>query len=207
MDILGVNLTRTSTGTDLYDGAAVLLRDGVPVAAIAEERLTRTKHCGSVRLASRYCLDAADTDIHSVGRVAVSICCDVPPPAGWAAAELRKQGLDVRDEQVVAVPSHHLSHAASVFLASPFQEAITVVADNEGNILPPQTRPEYWLNRLERTTVWHCRSGAGTEFRRIASHGDGPDEISLGVSPMKALVDAGFRAVRPEPLARLPGQK
>ncbi|WP_051970792.1 carbamoyltransferase family protein [Kitasatospora azatica] len=182
MDILGVNLTRTSTGTDLYDGAAVLLRDGVPMVAIAEERLTRAKHCGSVRLASQYCLDAAGTDIRSVDYVAVSICCEVPPPADWAAHSLRLQGLDVRDDQVVVVPSHHLSHAASAFLASPFQQAITVVADNEGNILGPRTRQEYWLNSLERTTVWACTSGIGTEIRRIASHGDQPDEISLGAA-------------------------
>ncbi|MGE7433982.1 carbamoyltransferase family protein [Kitasatospora sp. NPDC001175] len=180
MDILGVNLTRTSTGVDLYDGAAVLLRSGVPVAAIAEERLTRAKHCGSVRLASRYCLDAAGTDIRSVDQVAVSICCDVPPSADWAAQELRNQGLDVRDDQIVVVPSHHLSHAASAFLASPFQHAITVVADNEGNILSPRTRQNYWLNRLERTSVWLCRGGPDNRFQQIASHGDGPNEISLG---------------------------
>ncbi|MEY9967542.1 carbamoyltransferase [Streptacidiphilus sp. MAP12-16] len=184
MYTLGLNLTRTATGIYLHDGAAALLLNGVPIAAVAEERLTRRKHCGGVANAARYCLSAAGIDLAEVDAVAVSICCEVSPSPRWAAQALRRQGLAVRDDQVVVVPSHHLSHAASAFLASPFPEAITVVADNEGNILGPRRRRDYWLNALERTTVWACRDDGESppELKRIASHGDSPDVLSLGAA-------------------------
>lgn len=184
MYVLGLNLTRTATGIDLYDGAAALLRDGVPVAAVAEERLTRRKHCGGVALAVRYCLEEAAISLEEVAALAVSICCEVVPSPRWAAQALRRQGLPVRDGQIVVIPSHHLAHAASAFLASPFDEAVTVVADNEGNILGPRRQRDYWRNALERTTVWACRDDGAQPLAlsRIASHGDGPDELSLGAA-------------------------
>lgn len=41
----------------------------------------------------------------------------------------------VDDSKVLICPSHHLSHALSSFMTSPFDKAIVVVIDNEGNIL------------------------------------------------------------------------
>ncbi|WP_052442840.1 carbamoyltransferase family protein [Streptacidiphilus neutrinimicus] len=178
--VLGVNLTRTSTGIGLDDGAAALLRDGVPVAAIAEERLTRRKHSGGVRQAVGYCLVETGIGIDAVDAVAVSICCELTPSPRWAASALRREGVQVRDDQVVVVPSHHLSHAASAFLPSPFREAVTVVADNEGNILGPRLHSDYWRNALERTTVWDCRDDGRLRLEPVGRHGDGPDELSLG---------------------------
>jgi carbamoyltransferase len=180
--VLGVNLTTTGDGVPLFDGAAALLHEGRPVAAIAEERLTRRKHCGGVVNAVAYCLDAAGITLDDVETVAVSICCDVPPTPEAAAASLRVDGVRVRDEQVVVCPSHHLSHAASAFLASCFDEAVTVVADNEGVILGRRVHKDYWLNALERTTVWRCASRPSPSLAPIASYHDGPGELGLGAA-------------------------
>lgn len=182
MDILGLNLTTTSVGLKLDDGACVLLREGQPVAAVAEQRIVGRKHAGGITGAARYCLSEGGISIREVDHVVVSICCDVPPNVAEAVAQLHSQGLLVHPDQLLVCPSHHLSHAASAFLCSPFDEAITIVADNEGNILGRRRYPEYWQHSLERTTVWRCGTGGGQELKLWRSYGDRAGELHLGAA-------------------------
>ncbi len=64
MDILGLSFD--------IDAAATLVRDGVPVAAAAQERFSRVKHDRDFpHEASRFCLCAGDTRIEEVDRVAL----------------------------------------------------------------------------------------------------------------------------------------
>ena len=64
MDILGLSFD--------IDAAATLVRDGVPIAAAAEERFTRVKHDRDFPdQASRFCLEAGGTRIEEVDRVAL----------------------------------------------------------------------------------------------------------------------------------------
>lgn len=179
--IIGLNLTTTSMGVRLDDGAAALVIDGVQVVAIAEERLTRNKHCGGVARSVRYCLSTAGITLADVDWIVVSVCCDVPPSPEATSALLAREGLEVAPDRILVCPSHHLSHAASSFLASPFEEALVIVADSEGTILGQRSHPDYWRNRLERTTVWLCRSWDGHHtFERLMSHGDQAGEGSIG---------------------------
>ena len=63
MFILGINAYD-------HDVAACLLRDGVPVAAIAKERITRVKHdAGFYAEVVDYCLDAAGIALDQVDLV------------------------------------------------------------------------------------------------------------------------------------------
>ncbi|MGP4014654.1 carbamoyltransferase family protein [Saccharopolyspora sp. 5N708] len=184
MKILGLNLTRTSDGRPLDDGASALLVDGVPVVGIAEERLTRRKHSPGVARSVQYCLSAAKADLAEIDHVVVSNCCDTPATAETASALLRDEGLDIGPDQITVCPSHHLSHAASAFFASPFGASLSVVADHEGNIIGPRTHPDYWRNRVERTSAFRCHRTAGgnggvaiSPSRRYAA---GPDVLGLG---------------------------
>ncbi|CAM3954852.1 carbamoyltransferase C-terminal domain-containing protein [Nocardia ninae] len=188
--VLGVNLTRTSDGIPLDDGAAALLEDGVVTVAIAEERLVRRKHAGGVVNAVRYCLATRGLELHDVDRVAVSLCCDLPPEPAMALSQLRSEGLAVREDQLVVVPSHHLSHAASAFYPSPFEDAVVIVADNEGTIIGDRTRTHYWHNRLERTSVF---IGRGTELQLLRRYGDEPGQLSLGATYNHFIKWLGFR--------------
>ncbi|WP_431953307.1 carbamoyltransferase C-terminal domain-containing protein [Nocardia lijiangensis] len=188
--ILGVNLTQTSDGIPLDDGAAALFEDGTVTVAIAEERLVRRKHAGGVANAVRYCLAARGIDLAAVDRVAVSLCCDLPPEPAVALSQLRSEGLIVRDDQLLVVPSHHLSHAASAFYPSPFDDAAVIVADNEGSIIGDRTHRHYWHNRLERTSVF---LGRGTELRLLRRYGDQPRGLSLGAAYSHFAKWLGFR--------------
>jgi carbamoyltransferase len=177
--VLGVNLTRTRDGIALDDGAAALLDDGAATVAIAQERLTRRKHDGGAADAARYCLDSQGHSLSQVGLIAVSSCCDVPPDPAFALDMLAAEGLPVSKEQLRVVPSHHLSHAASAYYPSGFDEAVVIVADNEGNILGEPQHRDYWRNRLERTSVY---LGCGNDLRLLRRYGDRPGELSLGAA-------------------------
>lgn len=177
--VLGLNLTRTRDGVALDDGAAALLDNGAATVAIAEERLTRRKHDGGVASAVRYCLASQGLDLGQVNRVAVSICCDTPPDQAFALGALGAEGLPVGKEQLCLVPSHHLSHAASAYYPSGFEEALIVVADNEGNIIGEPYHRDYWHNRLERTSIY---LGRGNDLRLLRRYGDQPGELSLGAA-------------------------
>src|SRR5882672_3535071 len=66
MIILGINAYHG-------DAAAAIIRDGVLVAAVEEERFNRVKHCAGFPAASvRYCLAAAGVGIEDVEHIGIS---------------------------------------------------------------------------------------------------------------------------------------
>ena len=141
-----------------HDAAAALLRDGVLVAAAEQERFTRKKHdYGFPQHAIDFCLQRAgirggDLDYvvffekpfvkferllltslqtfprsHRVFREAmISWFGDKL----WIKTLLRDR-LGVPDSHVL-FSEHHLSHAASAFFCSPFEQAATLTIDGVG---------------------------------------------------------------------------
>lgn len=150
MNILGISAY-------YHDSAACLMRDGEIVAAASEERFTRKKHDhGFPDRAIRYCLaeggiQAKDLDyvgfydkplvkferilltyIATFPRSFLSFSKAVPL---WLTQKLRIPGL-IRQhlgyEGEVLFGDHHMSHAASSFLVSPFEEAAILTLDGVG---------------------------------------------------------------------------
>lgn len=108
-------------GGSNHDFAACIMKDGQITAAIEDERLTRTKYgfgrWSSLKGASRQaCLRA--TGIHDPDIV---VAHDLLLPASYRP---------YRDR--VRIIGHHLGHAASAFLLSPFEKAAILVVDNNG---------------------------------------------------------------------------
>ncbi len=151
MRILGLSF-------DYHDAAAALVVDGVPVAAAQEERFTRVKHDRRLpESAARWCLaranlDAGDLDaivfyekpFRKLTRILAGSIATFPRSAAMfrrAAGAWLDERLWVgpRIERALGVPpskilfcEHHLSHAASAFFASPFDEAAVLVVDGVG---------------------------------------------------------------------------
>lgn len=140
-----------------HDSAAALLRDGEIVAAAQEERFSRLKHDSRFpKNAVEYCLREAGISINDVDHVAfydkpflkferllmtylsvaprglMSFYEYMPP---WLKEKLfmrttlRKE-LDYAGDVVFS--THHLSHAASAFFPSPFEEAAVITVDGVG---------------------------------------------------------------------------
>jgi carbamoyltransferase len=151
MDILGVSCY-------YHDAAAVLLRDGQLVAAAEEERFTRKKHDYDFpKNAIEFCLKAGgiqgpDLDyvvffekpFRKFDRILATVLQTYPKSWKvfresmitwvldklWVSSTLESE-LGV-PKQKVLFSDHHLSHAASAYLCSPFDEAAILTVDGVG---------------------------------------------------------------------------
>ena len=150
MNILGISAF-------YHDSAAALVRDGQLVAAAQEERFTRRKHDEGFPLhAVRYCLREGGIEVKDLDYV---VFYDKPFlkferliftyfeqfPRGlrsfieampiWMADKLWIKSV-IRHELgyggEILFNDHHLSHAASAFLVSPFEEAAILTVDGVG---------------------------------------------------------------------------
>jgi carbamoyltransferase len=146
--VLGFNAT--------HDAAAVLLRDGVPVAAVEEERLSRVKHhFGMPERAVAHCLAEGGIGIDGVDHVAfymdaglwlrffgghflrnlpASLAYTKRKPALWKSF----LGVEGRFRRTFGYRGpfhqveHHEAHAASAFFPSGFPEAAVLTVDGAG---------------------------------------------------------------------------
>jgi carbamoyltransferase len=144
-----------------HDSAAALIIDGEIAAAAHEERFTRKKHDASFPTqAASYCLAEAGLSLADLAAVAfydkpfIKFERLIETYHGFAPAGLRsflsampvwiKEKLFMskllKDEFAklgpgkpkVLFPEHHLSHAASAFYPSPFEEAAILTIDGVG---------------------------------------------------------------------------
>ncbi|MBW8783864.1 MAG: carbamoyl transferase [Novosphingobium sp.] len=141
-----------------HDAAAALVIDGVPVAAVQEERLSRRKNDASFPLAAiEWCLERAGLEPDDLDaavfyeqpavkfdRVLMSSLRGFPaswrsfPKAMknmlgeklWVRGVIASQ-LGIPTRKVLCI-DHHLSHAAASFLTAPCEEAAILTADGVG---------------------------------------------------------------------------
>jgi carbamoyltransferase len=141
-----------------HDAAAVLLNDGALVAAAEEERFSRIKHdFGFPKQAIQFCLDQAgitgnDLDyvvffekpFRKFDRILMMTLQTYPQSYKvfresmitwmvdklWIASTLQNEVGVSKDK--ILFSEHHLSHAASAFLCSPFEEAAILTVDGVG---------------------------------------------------------------------------
>jgi len=141
-----------------HDSAAVLLQDGMLVAAAEEERFTRKKHdFGFPHHAVDFCLRQAGITGQDLDYVVfyekpllkferIMMTALGTFPRSWSTFResmiawlneklwIKSQILDtlgIPSEKLLFV-EHHLSHAASAFFCSPFEEAAILTCDGVG---------------------------------------------------------------------------
>ncbi len=141
-----------------HDAAAALLEDGVLVAAAEEERFTRKKHDFDFpENAIRFCLDRGnitgkDLDyavfyekpFAKFDRILRTSLQSFPRSYGMFAQGMRTWLLDKLwvkstiaqslgiDSSKILFSEHHISHAASAYFCSPFEEAAILTLDGVG---------------------------------------------------------------------------
>lgn len=141
MKVLGINAL-------FHDPAAALVVDGVAVAAAEEERFSRRKHghrpvpfaaWEMPELAARWCMESAGLDVTDLDAVTYSYDPALARPADamglddpWdhlrqtyarEAPGFLAHALPGLDPAAVRFVPHHVAHAASGALASPFADA------------------------------------------------------------------------------------
>lgn len=143
-----------------HDSAAALVCDGQIIAAAQEERFTRKKHDAGIPVnAIKYCLREGnitpeelqyavyyDNPYLTLDRYMKSMLvaeADVEDilKSGfykmfgykmWIQELLKKELPSIGDKTQFLVLKHHISHAASAFYPSPFQESIILTVDGVG---------------------------------------------------------------------------
>jgi len=150
MNILGISCY-------YHDAAACLIKDGIVIAAAEEERFTRKKHDVSFPInAINYCLKEGNIDIKQVNYIGfyekpllkferlLSQHLEMFPWSfltfyralpSWLNDKLRvpsiiKKRLKYKGD--ILFIEHHLAHAASAFLVSPYEEAAILTIDGVG---------------------------------------------------------------------------
>ncbi|HEY6769287.1 MAG TPA: carbamoyltransferase [Candidatus Sulfotelmatobacter sp.] len=141
-----------------HDAAAVLLNDGVLVAAAEEERFTRKKHDFDFpKQAIQFCLDQAgitgqDLDyvvffekpFRKLDRILMMTLQTYPQSYKvfresmitwmvdklWVGTTIEQEIGVSRDK--ILFSEHHLSHAASAYFCSPFEESAILTVDGVG---------------------------------------------------------------------------
>src|ERR687898_270377 len=113
-----------------HDSAAALVEDGRIVAAAQEERFTRKKHdSGFPHRAVEYCLSEAGVPLADVDRV---VFYDKLFLKRLLQNELKALAPDYDWATRLLFCEHHLSHAASAFYPSPFDDAVVLTMDGVG---------------------------------------------------------------------------
>src|SRR6202040_3959580 len=179
-----------------HDAAAAILRDGQLVAAAEEERFSRVKHdFGFPKHAIEFCLreakiDAKDLDyvvfyerpFRKLDRLLISVLQTYPQSWKvfresmigwmldklWIASTLQSELGISRDR--VLFSEHHLSHAASAFLCSPFEESAILTVDGGGEGLTAA-----------------CGVGRGTQIQ-LTKQAEFPHSIGLLYSAFTAFL-------------------
>ncbi|MBN1543647.1 carbamoyltransferase [candidate division KSB1 bacterium] len=140
-----------------HDAAACLIRDGRIVAAASEERFTRKKHDAEFPVhAIRFCLEHEkilidDVDVvafydkpfRKFDRILTMYLATFPKSRkafvqaipSWVKRKLFIRQLieqEIHFDGPIIFGEHHLSHAASAFLVSPFDKAAILTIDGVG---------------------------------------------------------------------------
>lgn len=140
-----------------HDASAALLKDGKIVAAAEEERFTRKKHDISFPInAINYCLKSEGIDANQLSYIGfyekpflkfdrvlsqhlekfpLSIKTFLNSMPSWINGKLRVPKIikkELKYKGDILFIEHHLAHAASSFLVSPFKKAAIVTIDGVG---------------------------------------------------------------------------
>ena len=135
MYILGINMS--------HDRSVCLLKDGMILVAIAEERLDRNKKSLGFIVGTNgsfertlpirsitYCLDSQKLSIDDLDLIVIDHALS------YVNIDRFKKLIPIKDKTKIRSlphPSHHLAHAYSTYFCSPFNESAILVADALGS--------------------------------------------------------------------------
>lgn len=169
MKIIGINSMYDAGMNEIYSGGSAYICDGQIVIALAEDRISRTKNDGGfstslLHIYNEYGITQDDIDYFYISFYANPII----PDKEMIELHLKMLNIEDHPEKLVVMPSHHLSHACAAYFLSDFDEAIIMVADNEGCLLCPKNAKEKGVifNDCERNSYFWARGNCITLIDR-----------------------------------------
>ena len=134
-----------------HDSSAAIIKDGVVLAMMEQERFDHKKHSGAFPFeATAFCLERAGVRLRDISAVAYASDVEITNLYKRAFIEAAYPGAfhptlyeqsDIEKtlrsklsfEERLLHLDHHLGHAASVFFTSPFDESAVFTVDGVGN--------------------------------------------------------------------------
>ncbi|MEA2234929.1 MAG: carbamoyltransferase [Solirubrobacteraceae bacterium] len=187
MRVLGVNAV-------FHDPAAALIVDGVTVAAAEEERFSRRKH-GKAPVpfstwelpeqAMTWCLASAGLTPEDIDAVAYSYDPSLAPSSAGDVTQESWEGLRTLfvqraplflrtampglDPACVRFVPHHVAHAASAHMASPFDSSAVLVTDGRGE-RASSLAGRYRGGNLEVLATQELPHSLGLVYEELTAH-------------------------------------
>lgn len=180
MKIIGINSNYDALMNKIYSGSCALIIDGKITCALAEDRVSRTKDEGGFRQSLKFILSRENLTVDDIDYFYISFYGNaVIPKKRMIRYHLDLLNLNKHPEKLVVMPSHHFSHACLAYFLSPFNEAVIMVADNEGNLLYPSSEKETDMGNTycERNSYFWARGNCITFVERDFEI---PGEVGFG---------------------------
>lgn len=180
MKIIGINSQYDALMNKVFSGSCALIVDGKIVYAFAEDRISRIKDNGGFEQSLKSILDKAKLTASDIDYFYISFYGNsVIPTKKMMQYHLNLLRLNKHPEKLVIMPSHHFSHACAAYFLSPFNEAIIMVADNEGNLLYPTGEKEGDIGNThcERNSYFWAKGNCITLIERDF---ETPGEVGFG---------------------------
>ncbi|WP_214483008.1 carbamoyltransferase C-terminal domain-containing protein [Bacillus sp. SM2101] len=144
-------------GGSIHDFSACLSSNGKIKTYIEEERLLKVKHSLNIgrkvvlNKAADYCLKENKIDNDQIDCMVTS---DIVEPAYYS-----------KFSEKINVINHHLSHAATSYYPSPFEEAAILVVDGRGSFLPNGER--------ETVSFYYAQDKKINELKKVSGRENG----------------------------------
>ena len=151
--ILGIHLG--------HDRSVALIKNGIIIRHISQERLDRIKHSRSHKIPKEALNNILKSEKISFDKiVAVGIsedAVDINSSISIAIDELKDMFGTVNCE--IFPVEHHLSHAYSTFFTSEFNESLIIVADGGGDYINNKIEAEsYYIGSGQKINLIHKRT-------------------------------------------------
>lgn len=185
MNVLGIKVFGHDTGAALMAGSRVI--------AIAEERLNRIKYSPNIfpKLSIEYCLAGLGIAPEQLDLIVYDpVGADDMGEEVDSASEVRRK-LGSRFAKVrIEFINHHIAHASSAFLCSPFKEAAVLVYDGSGEVF----KTHLGVTAAETESMYR---GDGAELTLIGKTlhsrwGPGRYPYTIGIGKLYALLSMGY---------------
>jgi len=194
MRILGLNKGVSCSGKSLADGAIAYIEDGVLKALIMEERVTRELRKGGFERAFDELKKKFNIDTNDIDHIGVSTCTEPVTSSRVGIGSVFE-----KYESILHAVEHHYSHAYGTFCMSGFDEALIVVIDGGGNILPDSVNPNnpnWWEEPREQHSYYIANKKDKNKVKLIDRDFDKPYDLGFGELYRAATYLLGFNTSR-----------
>lgn len=171
--IIGINSKYDAGMNEIYSGGCAYICDGEIIIALAEDRISRKKNDGGFKESLAYIYGEYNLTTDDIDYFYISFYANpLIPNEEMIKLHLKLLGIEKEPEKLVVMPSHHLSHACLAYFLSPFEDALIMVADNEGCLLSPKSAREKGVifNDCERNSYYWAHGNCITLIDRDFQH-------------------------------------